>query len=63
MAKGPPDKPKNKKISEAKRQNANVLIASRLRGYYDSIIDEGTPQHLLTLLEQLHEAETNSKDK
>ncbi len=28
MAKGPPDKPKNKKISEAKRQNANVLIAS-----------------------------------
>jgi len=62
MAEGPPDKSKTKKTSEAQSQNANALIASRLRGYYDSIIEEGTPQHLLTLLEQLQEAETKSED-
>jgi hypothetical protein len=62
MAKRPPEEPKSKKISEAQRQNANAHIASSLRGYYDSIIDEGTPKHLLNLLDQLHEAELKSKD-
>ncbi|THV20675.1 NepR family anti-sigma factor [Peteryoungia ipomoeae] len=32
-------------------------IGSRLKSYYDSIVDEGTPAHLLDLLERLHEAE------
>lgn len=36
-------------------------IGSRLKGYYDSIVDEGTPAHLLDLLERLHAAEVNSK--
>lgn len=61
MAEGPPDRPKKNKLSEAQSQNANALITSRLRGYYDSIIEEGTPPHLLDLLEKLHEAEKNSK--
>lgn len=59
MAEGPADKPAHpKKPSEAKRQNDNALIAMKLRGYYDSIVEEGTPSHLLDLLERLHDAET-----
>lgn len=62
MAEGPADKPANqKKPSEAKRQNDNALIATKLRGYYDSIVEEGTPSHLLDLLERLHEAENKTK--
>lgn len=63
MAEGPPEKSKSKKPSEAQRQNTNALIASKLRGYYDSIIQEGTPPHLLDLLEQLQNAEDESKSK
>ncbi|MGX5664431.1 NepR family anti-sigma factor [Rhizobium daejeonense] len=47
---------------ETKRKNDHALIASKLRSYYDSIIDEGTPPHFLDLLERLDEAERNSKD-
>lgn len=62
MAEGPADKPaKANKLSEAQRQNSNALIASKLRGYYDGIIEEGTPSHLLDLLQRLSEAETGSK--
>jgi hypothetical protein len=62
MAEGPADKSaKSKKPSEAQRQNANAMIASKLRGYYDGIIDEGTPSHLLDLLERLHDAESKAK--
>lgn len=62
MAEGPSDKPaKPKKLSQAQRQNDNALIATKLRGYYDSIIEEGTPPHLLDLLERLHDAETSGK--
>ena len=61
MAEGPSDKQKSKKLSEAQRQNTNALIASKLRGYYDSIVEEGTPSHLLDLLEPLHDAEAKSK--
>lgn len=63
MAEGPPDGNKSKKLSEAKRQNTNAFIASKLRGYYDSIIDEGTPSHLLELLEKLHDAEAEAKSR
>lgn len=62
MAEGPADKTaKPKKPSEAQRRNANAMIASKLRGYYDGIIEEGTPSHLLDLLERLHEAESKTK--
>ncbi len=62
MAGTPPDRPeKSKTRSDTQRQNANALIASKLRGYYDGIINEGTPAHLLDLLERLQEAETNAK--
>ena len=63
MAEGPADKlaKPNKKPSEAQRQNANTMIASKLRGYYDGIIEEGTPSHLLDLLERLHDAESKTK--
>ncbi|MCJ7993828.1 hypothetical protein J5N58_04275 [Rhizobium cremeum] len=37
------------------------MIASRLRSYYDSIIEEGTPPQFLDLLERLDQAERNSK--
>lgn len=61
MAGNPPEKPeKSKSRSEAQRQNANALIASKLRGYYDGIIEEGTPDHLLELLERLQEAENKA---
>ena len=65
MADTPPDKPekqeKQNTRSDKKRQNNNDLIASKLRGYYDGIIEEGTPSHLLDLLERLAEAEAQSK--
>ena len=62
MAGNPPGKPeKSKTRSDTHRQNANALISSKLRGYYDGIIEEGTPAHLLDLLERLHEAEAKSK--
>ncbi|MDZ7873780.1 MAG: NepR family anti-sigma factor [Rhizobium sp.] len=63
MAEGPPDGNKSKKLSEAKRQNTNALIASKLRGYYESIVEEGTPSHLLDLLERLHVAEAEAKSR
>lgn len=63
MAEGPPDGNKSKKLSEAKRQTTNAFIASKLRGYYDSIVDEGTPSHLLELLEKLHDAEAEAKSR
>lgn len=63
MAEGPPDGNKSKKPSEAKRKNANALIASKLRGYYDSIVDEGTPSQFLDLLEKLHDAEAKAKSR
>lgn len=43
--------------------NANALITARLRGYYDSIVEEGTPDYLLDLLQKLDEAERQSKLK
>ncbi|UJW74792.1 NepR family anti-sigma factor [Rhizobium sp. SL42] len=71
MAKSPQDKPEKSKSANTKgqnskgqnsnAQNSNALIASKLRGYYDTIIDEGTPSHLIDLLERLHEAEIKAK--
>lgn len=62
MAEGPADKPaKPKKLPAARRQNDNALIATKLRGYYDSIIEEGTPPHFLDLLERLQDADTKAK--
>ncbi|TPP06629.1 NepR family anti-sigma factor [Rhizobium glycinendophyticum] len=62
MAGTPPDRPeKSKTRSDTQRQNANALIATKLRGYYDGIIEEGTPTHLLDLLERLQEAEIKAK--
>lgn len=64
MAEGPADKPaKPKSNSQAQRENENALIGSKLRGYYESIVDEGTPPHLLELLERLHEAETGANKR
>ena len=62
MAEGPANKlEKPKKPSGTQRQNDHALIATKLRGYYDSIIEEGIPSHLLDLLERLHDAETKSE--
>lgn len=44
------------------KQDANTMIAQRLRGYYDSIIEEGTPPAFLDLLERLDKAERGEKD-
>ncbi len=46
----------------SRKQDANAMIAQRLRGYYDSIIDEGTPPAFLDLLERLDKAERGEKD-
>lgn len=48
--------------SASRKQDANTMIAQRLRGYYDSIIDEGTPPAFLDLLERLDKAERGEKD-
>lgn len=50
------------RTAETRRQKDNALIASKLRSYYDSIIEEGTPPHFLDLLERLDEAERSSKE-
>ncbi|MFA7416087.1 MAG: NepR family anti-sigma factor [Rhizobium sp.] len=39
------------------------MIAAKLRSYYDSIVDEGTPDHFLDLLERLDAAEQESMKK
>ncbi len=46
----------------SRKQDANTMIAQRLRGYYDSIIEEGTPPAFLDLLERLDKAERGEKD-
>lgn len=52
---------KQKRKDEAKKDNSGTLIASKLRSYYDSIVEEGTPDHFLDLLERLDAAERNQK--
>ncbi|WP_147181157.1 MULTISPECIES: NepR family anti-sigma factor [Alphaproteobacteria] len=44
------------------KPDANAAIAARLRGYYDSIVEEGTPPAFLDLLERLDKAERGEKD-
>lgn len=48
-------------VSPSSKQDANAMIAARLRGYYDSIIEEGTPPAFLDLLERLDKAERGEK--
>lgn len=48
---------KQKKTTDAQKENASALIATKLRGYYESIVEEGTPDHFLDLLERLDAAE------
>lgn len=62
-----PEKMKDRKArtnrSDTTRELSNALIASKLRGYYDSIVEEGTPKHFLDLLERLDDAERNGTKK
>ncbi|MNT63869.1 NepR family anti-sigma factor [Ciceribacter selenitireducens] len=53
---------KQSDATASRKQDANTMIAQRLRGYYDSIIDEGTPPAFLDLLERLDKAERGEKD-
>ncbi|SSC71731.1 unnamed protein product [Ciceribacter sp. T2.26MG-112.2] len=55
QGKGPAPAASNKK-------DANAMIAGKLRGYYDSIVEEGTPPAFLDLLERLDKAERGEKD-
>lgn len=52
---------KQKKTTDVQKDNASTLIATKLRGYYESIVEEGTPDHFLDLLERLDEAERKNK--
>ena len=56
---GRDENPKAKNGS--KRPDGHALIASTLRGYYESIVEEGTPDQILDLLHRLDEAERQSK--
>lgn len=55
----------DKKIENKSKSNAvdsrsdisNAFISSKLRTYYDNIVEEGTPDHLIDLLQRLDEAE------
>ncbi len=62
-----PEKTKDRKAkpkrSDTARELSNTLIASKLRGYYDSIVEEGTPRHFLDLLERLEDAERSGVKK
>lgn len=52
-----------KNASASGRENVNELITAKLRNYYDSVVDEGTPDHLLDLLQRLDEAERKFQQK
>ncbi|ACM39019.1 conserved hypothetical protein [Allorhizobium ampelinum S4] len=39
------------------------MIAARLKTYYDELVEEGTPDHFLDLLERLDAAEQAAKSK
>ncbi|QLF71226.1 hypothetical protein FE840_001795 [Peteryoungia desertarenae] len=54
------DSKKTKRSRDPLKDSANTLIAAKLRTYYDSIVQEGIPDDLLNLLEQLDEAEKKS---
>ncbi|SMD01536.1 NepR family anti-sigma factor [Rhizobium sp. RU36D] len=54
---------KARKSSGSRRNNANTLIGTKLRTYYDAIVEEGTPDHLLDLLQRLDEAERELSKK
>lgn len=56
------DEDDSPETAQPETQNANALIAMKLRGYYDSIIEEGTPPQFLDLLERLDKAERGQKD-
>ncbi|OHZ39084.1 hypothetical protein BBL07_12060 [Agrobacterium vitis] len=47
----------------AKQSQANAMIAARLKTYYDELVEEGTPDHFLDLLERLDAAEQAAKSK
>jgi len=62
-----PEKMKDRKArpkrSDTAGELSKTLIASKLRGYYDSIVEEGTPPQFLDLLERLDQAERSSTKK
>jgi len=57
------DRNNSKKSASLQSDKSNALIAAKLRSYYDSIVDEGTPDHFLDLLERLDAAEQESMKK
>ncbi|MGF0539477.1 NepR family anti-sigma factor [Agrobacterium sp. ES01] len=59
-------KEKSNKSDGKKNSDPNKpvdLIASKLRNFYDSVTDEGTPDFLLNLLDRLDAAENAAKSK
>ncbi|MGG7519285.1 NepR family anti-sigma factor [Allorhizobium undicola] len=53
----------NKPPVAAEMTTADALISSKLRNFYDSIVEQGTPDHFLDLLEKLDAAERAAKGK
>lgn len=51
---------KEKSTAAGGDHNGNALIESKLRSYYDSVVEEGTPDQILDLLQRLDEAERRS---
>lgn len=50
--------------SELDGKGANVdMITGRLREFYDSVVEEGTPDFLLSLLDQLQAAEEAAREQ
>jgi len=52
-----------KKPTKQSRADANATIALKLKSYYDEIVEEGTPDHFLDMLEKLDAAERAAKSK
>ncbi|MGV8937256.1 MAG: NepR family anti-sigma factor [Allorhizobium sp.] len=51
---------KDKSTGAGGDHTGNALIESKLRSYYDSLVDEGTPDQILDLLQRLDDAERKS---
>ena len=51
---------KDKSTAAGGDQNGNALIESKLRSFYESVVEEGTPEQILDLLQRLDEAERKS---
>ncbi|MBP1851440.1 NepR family anti-sigma factor [Rhizobium halophytocola] len=57
------EEPSTDKSAIVEPGNGDQMIASTLKRFYDGLVDEGTPDGLMDLLERLDEAERKASPK